>query len=642
MHELIAWIDTAADAGWLRPIDRALAQFVQAHRPADDPLIPLSAALVSHQLGRGHICMDLAALATTPDEQLALPPEHADATVARPSALLAGVDADDWRERLLASDAVDTGDGNAPLVIDGSRLYLRRYWAYEQAVASALGQRLGVERPPPEPVREALERYFGPGDGNADWQRIAAALAVDARFTVISGGPGTGKTTTVARLLAVVQERRIAASGAPLRVHLAAPTGKAAARLGESLRSTFGALPCPEPVRDALPNEVTTVHRLLGARADTRGFRHHRHNPLHTDLVVLDEASMVDLELMAALLDALPASARLILLGDKDQLASVEAGAVLGDLCAGAEIPGYGEATRAWLAHAANTPDLPGDRRGGLAEHIALLRHSYRFDAGSGIGRLAGAVNAGDGIAAREALAGAHEDVAWRAVADADDPAFARMLTDGYADYLSLLRDGTAAPAELLTAFNRFRVLCATRQGPWGVARINQLAEEALRAHGLAAASDGWYSGRPVMVTRNDRRLGLYNGDVGIALPAPDSPRLRVYFEGAPGEAPRAVLPSRLTAVETVFAMTVHKSQGSEFDHVAMVLPEHPGPLLTRELLYTGITRARRALTLLGADPEVLVTASTRRIHRASGLAQALQHYVGNLMSPGGVEEHSS
>ncbi len=350
---------------------------------------------------------------------------------------------------------------------------------------------------------------------------------------------------------------------------------------------------------------------------------------------------MVDLELMAALLDALPAAARLILLGDKDQLASVEAGAVLGDLCAGAEIPGYGKATRAWLAHATNTPELPGDRRGGLAEHITLLRHSYRFEAGSGIGQLAGAVNSGDGDAARKALASAHGDVAWRTVTNADDPAFARVLIDGYADYLGLLRDGTASPADLLAAFNRFRVLCATRQGPWGVARINQLAEEALRARGLEASGDGWYAGRPVMVTRNDRRLGLYNGDVGIALPAPDAPRLRVYFEGAPGEAPRAVLPSRLTAVETVFAMTVHKSQGSEFEHVAMVLPDRPGALLTRELLYTGITRARRALTMLGADPGVLVTASTRRIHRASGLAEALQHHVGNHMSSGGVEEHS-
>ena len=399
-------------------------------------------------------------------------------------------------------------------------------------------------------------------------------------------------------------------------------------------------------MKQAIPAEVTTLHRLLGSRPDTRAFRHDRDNPLHLDVLVIDEASMIDLEMMAATLDALPRDARLILLGDKDQLSSVEAGAVLGDLCARADAGHYDLATRDWLDVVCNV-DVgawtdPVDARP-LDQRVVMLRRSRRFGTDSGIGALAQAINAGDVAAVTRAFASARGDIAVVTPAPASIAALAIDGRDGapghraYLDWIERERPAIDAPfdafqqwgAGALTAYARFQLLCATRHGDAGVDKQNERIAQGLLDRGLIDAVAGWYEGRPVMVTRNDYALGLMNGDVGVTLWVPDGQggmALRVAFvvmDEQGGERVRFVVPSRLSAVDTVYAMTVHKSQGSEFEHTALALPPEPSPVLTRELVYTGVTRARSHFTLLAA-PDILGYAVSRKTRRASGLLRRL------------------
>ncbi len=588
IEALVALLDRWVERGWLRALDRALAVFL--HREVGDgpPLLLLAAALASHQLGRGHVCLDLAQTLAAPNLALSLPPEGDDLSdpPPLPSQVLEGLELERWRAALdhapLVADGRDGQSGNTPLVkLDGAgsvRLYLRRYWQYEQDIGQQIDARLassesdgttrtpiGNEFPPTtsefhpgsQPaasrgselvrdesaaqLRQALDALF-PGNvptPGPDWQKIACALAARSRFAVITGGPGTGKTTTVVKLLALLQSQQLAQSGRALRIRLAAPTGKAAARLNESIAGQVGGLTLdgvsddPEALKHRIPTEVTTLHRLLGSRPDTRHFRHHPGNPLALDVLVIDEASMVDIEMMAAVLGALPSRARLILLGDKDQLASVEAGAVLGDLCQRAEGGHYTPATCAWLERVCDAPipDAYRDTNGQpLDQAIAMLRVSHRFDAASGIGQLAQAVNApliGDHQsrdkqhAIRDVFRAGYADIARLALADVDDPAFERLVVDGnpagfvnrgvgrhgkagelapptgYRHYLEVLhsqRPDQRALVEasvdrqnlveasvdrqketydvwalaMLEAHNRFQLLCALRKGPVG------------------------------------------------------------------------------------------------------------------------------------------------------------------------------
>nr|WP_312232381.1 exodeoxyribonuclease V subunit alpha [Pseudomonas sp.] len=657
---LAAW----SQRGWLRELDRTLAHFFADLDPQASPLLLLAAALASHQLGQGHVCLDLQTTLADADSALSLPPEGEDAEGVSllPSEVLSGLSVDAWLAACASSALLhDAEDEVAPLVLRGTCLYLRRYWDYERNVAEDIGERLrGGDAPAdlaqrlaalfPEPLQLAGVRF-------TDWQKLACALAARGRFTLITGGPGTGKTTTVVRLLALLQAAALD-RGAPLRLSLAAPTGKAAARLTESIGAQVATLPVSEAVRGQIPNTVTTLHRLLGSRPDSRHFRHHAANPLPLDVLVVDEASMIDLEMMANLLDALPMHARLILLGDKDQLASVEAGAVLGDLCRDAEAGGYSEATCRWLAQQTGEriegPELlPGEQA--LSQHIVMLRHSRRFAGGSGIGRLALAVNRGAAMEAREVLAAGGADLHQLRLTGEQDRAFERLLLDGlpggegrpvgYADYLSVLREQRPGllddearwntwAAAVLAAFDRFQLLCAVRKGPWGVEALNGRIAHALLQRGLIEQEHGWYEGRPVLVTRNDYGLGLMNGDIGIALRLPEPAleaggparlALRVVFARNDGSGElRSILPSRLGAVETVFAMTVHKSQGSEFAHCALVLPDTLNPVLTKELVYTGITRARDCFSLIESRAGIFEAAIGRRVERRSGLWERL------------------
>jgi len=659
--DLLQLLERWVERGWLRALDKAFVGFLHELDPQADPLVLLAAALTSHQLGHGHVCLDLFETLKAPDFALSLPPEGDAQTGAMllPSQLLEGLDGVHWCHALAASHLVALSvDGSEsaqsrPLVLSGKRLYLRRYWTYERRIDSALRLRLATQENVAPDLPERLNRLFdqAPPDGVVDWQKLACALATRGAFSIVTGGPGTGKTTTVVRLLALLQAPAVE-NGSALRIRLAAPTGKAAARLTESISQQVLSLKVPDAVKEKIPTQVTTVHRLLGSRPGTRHFRHHLGNPLPLDVLVVDEASMIDLEMMANLLDALPPHARLVLLGDKDQLASVEAGAVLGDLCRDAEAGFYSPQTRQWLQQVSGEElsgsglqeDLDGTHP--LAQQVVMLRYSRRFGEGSGIGQLARWVNQQNAEEARKLLsARSHADLFCVSLKGEHDHALERLALDGqgegahgYRYYLKMLQ--SARPAfdtprdderwtqwaqKLLKAFDAFQLLCAVRKGPWGVEGLNQRITAALLKARLIDSDQQWYEGRPVLMTRNDYGLGLMNGDIGIALKLPESdggPQvLRVAFPRNDGQGGvRFVLPSRLNDVETVYAMTVHKSQGSEFTHTALILPDALNPVLTKELIYTGITRAKDWFSLIEPRGGVFEEAVRRKVKRLSGL----------------------
>jgi exodeoxyribonuclease V alpha subunit len=438
---------------------------------------------------------------------------------------------------------------------------------------------------------------------------------------VISGGPGTGKTYTVAKILALLKEQ---AGPEKLRIGLAAPTGKASARLQEAIRISRENLDCPDPVKAALGGEASTIHRLLGTLSGSPYFQHNAKNPLPLDVLVVDEASMVDLALLSKLAEAVPSGAHFILLGDKDQLASVEAGAVLGDICDTGHVHGFSKPFREAMKRV--TGENIGENRAGSeppgpADCIVELKKSYRFGRKSGIGAVSRAVNEGDSVQALDLLRrGDTRDIEWRELPRPDRLAHALKdrIIAGFTGYLR-----ADDPRETFDLFSRFRILCALRDGPYGVHSLNLLAEQILKGQGLIKKDDRWYHGRPILITRNDYNLNLFNGDIGIILEDPDAHEgPRAFFQAADGTL-RNFPPLRLPEHETVYAMTVHKSQGSEFDQVLFILPDKVVPVLTRELVYTGMTRAKEKSEVWGKE-EVFRSAVARRIERASGLRDAL------------------
>lgn len=585
----------------LRPLD---AQFALAVAGPQEPAVMLAAALLSREVGKGHVCLPLSHLAASESDEPLLAQLRVSA--GEPEA---------WPACLLASAAVSAGERATPLVLNNDRLYLNRMWHNELTVAkffSAASHTLSVDE---QRLGAMLDRLFATDD-EINWQKVAAAVALTRRVAVISGGPGTGKTTTVAKLLAALI---LMSDGAKLRISLAAPTGKAAARLTESLVVALGQLPLSDKQKQMLPQEASTLHRLLGAQPGSQRLRYHGGNPLHLDVLVVDEASMIDLSMMARLIHAMPPRGRVIFLGDRDQLASVEAGAVLGDICAWASV-GYTPARARQLTALTGTLIPAGASTGAsaLRDSLCLLQKSYRFGSNSGIGQLAAAVNRGDKRAIQSVFTRGFTGIGKKPLRTRDD--YMAMLDDaltGYQRYLALLR-AAASPADLMAAFSEYQLLCALRDGPFGVSGLNQHFERLLLQKRLIACPSpgGWYAGRPVMITRNDSAPGLFNGDIGIALDSAQG--LRVWFP-MPDGGIRPVHPGRLPQHETAWAMTVHKAQGSEFDHAALILPDKWGGV-TREMIYTAITRARRRISLY-ADDGILAYAIATGIDRRSGLA---------------------
>ncbi len=602
-------------SGALAPIDARLAELVARMSAAVDETAAMTAALVSAERGRGNSCSLL-------DEWggRALGADALADTWTFP-------DVERWRELLRASPAVGDGTRVTPLVLDGdSRCYLYRYWKAERRLASSILDR--VDGHPRTADTAALTDLFGAlfpeaGQTGGDRQALAAALALTGRFTVVSGGPGTGKTTTVVRMLALLTAER-----PELAVRLAAPTGKAAARLGDSIRQQSAALDVDEAIKARIPTEVATLHRLLGYRPFDDSFRYDRTRPLAADVVIVDEASMVDLLMMSSLMEAVRPSASIVLLGDRDQLASVETGFVFGDLCTafatGAAVTSAtAERYAALAATAASeiglettaTTATTGTTEAESADVVVELTTSYRFRERPGIGSLARAVREGDGPGALAVLESA-EFAEVRLHAHTDDPRdVARLL----ADRLDRLF-AAAAPAEAPTRLAGMRIRTALKRGRYGAAGLNEAVERVL-TEGGREMGDTFYRGRPVMVTANDYTTELFNGDTGVCWP--EDGRAWVWFPTSEQGAPRRVAPAKLPAHTTAWATTVHKSQGSEHDHTVLVLPGEDSPLLSRELVYTAVTRARHEVDVV-ADHATLAEAIARSSRRASGLAAAL------------------
>ncbi|NRR32018.1 exodeoxyribonuclease V subunit alpha [Oxalobacteraceae bacterium] len=639
---LLAQIDRLTEDGQLRRLSGAFSRFIGSVG-GGSPELQLISLLLSELEGRGHSCLELGVLVADPAGLMGWSGE--DWKLLRDSVEHWPKHVAGWRRLLAAAEPVwmvGDLDFEQPLVLDGERLYLRRYWHDETLVARQVLSRTLLRREPDlEQVRHWLDRLFEHSPrGGVDWQKIACAIAMSGNMAIITGGPGTGKTYTVARLLALLFANAGREAG-QLRVALAAPTGKAAARLKQSIDQALddlaGKVGSALPLRELASRmgSARTLHSLLGARPDTRAFHHNAGNPLDVDVLIVDEASMVHLEMMASLLDALPSHAMLILLGDKDQLASVEAGAVLGDLCHEAQAGHYDAATVAFVEASTGQlipPEFQG-KGGALAQQTVMLRESRRF--GGAIGALALAVNQGQVAAAQDVLRNNSDGkVLWIEPAQQTQVLQLALagragVEGGYRTYLQMIQagPGTLEHArwvhDILVSFESFRILCAVRDGEWGVSGLNEAIEHKLETAGLMRKRGEWYIGRPVMVTRNDYGTGVFNGDIGLTLADPARPgSLRVYF--SEGEQVRSVLATRLRNVETAFAMTVHKSQGSEFRHTVLVLPRDGGAMIARELIYTGITRAREWFTLVSPTPQVLLDAISQRTQRASGLRELL------------------
>ncbi|HEY7916871.1 MAG TPA: exodeoxyribonuclease V subunit alpha [Acidimicrobiales bacterium] len=625
----VAVLAPFVDAGVFGPYETHLAAAVVRLEPGvnDEAVVALAAAARATRFG--HVCVELAEVARqiVPIGDSGEPGEDA---VSVEAEALPWPPAEAWARCLSESGIVSSpGDAPArlrPLVFDGRFLYLQRYWQYELAVAEDLPGRVDRARPEPDPVSptladalsaQVLDALFEPdGPDRVDLQRLAARRALGSGVSIIAGGPGTGKTHTVARVLAAAH-LIAAADGRELKAALAAPTGKAAVRMEGAVIAEVTALSDSGLITPELAARLTgpgavTLHRLLGWRPGTH-FRHDRGHPLPHDLVIVDETSMVSLPLMAKLLDAVRPDAQLVLVGDPFQLASIEAGTVMADLVGPGADAGPGEDTDpAGEAEPASGSPLAG--------RVTLLRRMHRFAEGSGIAALAEAIRAGEADVALDLLAGGSPDAHWVRDDDAEGlDRVRRSVAVAGVEMASAAMGGDAAAA--LDGAHRIKVLAATRRGPLGVYDwSDRMAAAVADALPGVSRSRAWYAGRPVMVTANDPVNDVFNGDVGVVV-ATVSGEPMVAFTGVDGL--RYLAPSRLGDVETWWAMTIHKSQGSEFPHAVVSLPRSASPVLTRELLYTAVTRAKEQVTLVGSEASIRA-AIGRPVARASGLRARL------------------
>lgn len=605
MSKMLTQLSRYRNQEIIADIDLELCRFLHDLHPDLPDEVLLAACLVSYLYRQGDVCLQLDEYAG----EVIFDNDDTQGDLKAPKLK-------PWLNALAQSDVVGKPESEEPLILDKNRLYLQKSWQFEFDLAHQIIQKsnntndfLNVDL-----LTKGLNRLFS---DESSLQKIAAASAVYNKLMVISGGPGTGKTYTVARILCLLAEQQLHSKKSN-RIALAAPTGKAAAKLQNAISESKHDIDTDDEVLGVMPEEAQTLHQLLGAYRHRSTFKHNADNPLPYDTVIVDEASMIDQAMMSKLVDALLKDAQLILLGDKDQLASVEAGSVLGDICK-TDDNRYSKQMEKWLKQC--SLDLNDDQvepsQGTLVDSITLLKKSYRFGTESGIAKLSEAVNAGDEGKALTLL-NAEEDESTRLI-NPDNSTLTSYLGKRIPEYFKSIVNAETK-GEAIKNYNQFRILAAHRRGPRGVAYINQKIKQLLVSRGLVGKYDEWYAGKPVMISVNDYNLELYNGDVGVCLPdANGDPK--VYFAGS--ETPRSFLPARLPEHEVAYALTVHKSQGSEFEDLLLALPQKKSKVLSRELIYTAITRARTTITILGKKT-VLRDSIDKRLHRSSGLENRL------------------
>lgn len=599
-----------------RPLD---VQFSRMLATSSQKALMLASACLSSDVGAGHVCLPLAIL--TPEQlfggrypNLAM---HAWQRAGSPSLA-------EWQQLLLASSGVvSDGSRPVPLVLDNQRLYLHRIWQYECIVAKFFSYPSFHSCYEETRIVEILNHLFPKDNTEINWQKIAVAVAITHPIALIVGGPGTGKTSTVAKLLAALL---MLSDGERLRIIMTAPTGKAASRLTKSFSLELQHIELDDSKKQQLPRQAITLHQLLGALPNRQFMRYHCDNQLRVDVLIIDESSMIDLPMMAHVITALPPQARVIFLGDHCQLSSVGAGAVLGDICQLAET-GYSSPRQRELSRLTGyiLPNSSTKSKYRLANSLCLLRKSYRFDDCSGINQLASAIKAGDRDRTLAFLnAKIDRNICYFPMREYKD--YQQMINScvaGYRDYLQYVQYKKETPTAIFNMFSRYQLLCAIREGPFGVVELNLRIEQALSQAGLIKINSSRnYVGRPIMVLRNSPLQGLSNGDTGILLFDDTQQILRAYFTLPDGNVKTLSL-SCLPEHETAFAITVHKSQGSEFSHVMLVLPHKNLSILTRELLYTAVTRTRQHLSIYATD-SVIAHAIVHCTQRRSGLSDRL------------------
>lgn len=636
---MIKLLEQAITQNLLRPLDLRFAQMLVED---ENPILLFVFAYLSAQTGAGHVCLPLSIIQKDQlfDGRQKEFAQEIWQKMGKPSAKKI---VEELTHCHCVSQSND--DFSSPIILDNGLLYLQRMWSYEEKVAQFFRQEHSIVDIDENELIKVLNQLFPATKESQEtnWQKVAASVAITSPISIISGGPGTGKTTTVAKILAAFV--MLTSNEKPI-IQLAAPTGKAAARLTESLGKALAQLNLSEEENKWMPKQAQTIHRLLGAQPESQQVRYHKDNPLQLDILVVDEASMVDLPMMARLIDALPSKCHVIFLGDKDQLASVEAGAVLGDICRFSEdgfsqkrFDQINQLTQGELVKSTDIIPVSQTPVSVVSDSLCLLRKSYRFGEDSGIGQLALAVNKGQAKTTIALLKKAEvspqqleialepQDVSFIALESKES--YLLMIQDAvnaYREYLTLVSQ-KASPDIILNAFNQYRLLCARREGSFGVSGLNDRIEMLLHRQRLIRRPTNSYQsdyiGRPIMIQRNDSTLGLFNGDIGIMLNN-DEGEMKAFFQLPDGKL-KAIQPSRLPQHETAYVMTVHKSQGSEFTHTALVLPDKFSPVVSRELLYTALTRAKQKLSLYASESMVKMAIQTR-IQRRSGLIDKLRY----------------
>lgn len=610
-------IEQIKECGIFTDFDISFAQFIYSLSDKKPLELFFAALLLSHDSSEGHVCLDLDTIQNT----------HLSEYNLNASTYLSPVN--QWPNILISCSVVNKPGDFCPLILDGKLLYLHKYCQYETYIAERLNTLASdtIDITDPERLLKLLDQYFPQAQEDTNWQRTAACIAATKRLCIITGGPGTGKTTAVVRILALLIEL---AQNNTMRIALAAPTGKAAARMEEAVQLAKSSLNNYESIIDKMPTSAATIHRLLGTIPNSHNFRHGPDNPLPVDIAVVDEASMIDLSLMAKFLGALPTQSRLILLGDRDQLASVQAGSVLGDICNNEYISVFSHSFRntikPFVSINPSEKNLPHTAPA-LTDCIFGLRKTYRFK--GIIAECCNAVKCGDEKTVFACINKSDSDlVSWTELPQ-DKSLSKAIKEDIIHSWLAYLE--AESLNDMFTVFNDFRTLCVLRSGPFGVETVNILIENILAETGLLFPTSQWYAKQPIMITKNDYQLNLYNGDTGIIAPDPASDgKLKAWFPALKTEkkqAFRSFSPSRLPTNETAFAITVHKSQGAEYNSILLLLPNSDTPILTRELIYTGITRARQRISIYGKE-SIFKLGVERRIDRKSGLREKLWNKI--------------